>query len=127
MKILVFILLASFISACSLPPRPSDLEGIPVITYGQQAPAGEEFVLHFKAGQPINTNIKIHGNLFEKPETSTIAVKLKKDIYAYKNWVSSDRKIWVDGDSVLGIKLLVKIPGPKFPKPGLIDLSIFEK
>jgi len=127
MKFLMILITTGLLCACSVPPKPSDLKGIPVVTYGQNTPANKSFVLYFKAGQPINTNVKIRGNLFEKDNFSVISVKLKKDLYVYKNWVSSDRKIWVDSNSALGIKLHVKLPGPKFPKPGLIDLHIYEK
>jgi len=108
-------------------PRPSDLEGMPVVLFGERAPEGKDYIVHFRAGEPINTRVNIHGKLFAQEASTVLRVTLKRDIYVYKDWISYDRQKWVDSDSALGLKMNVKIPGPEHPESGLIDLEMFEK
>ncbi len=120
-------LISVLLTACASVPRPGDLEGVPVVQFGDRPPEGNEYILYFRAGEPINTRVNIHGNIFAKEASTVMRVTLKRDIYAYKDWISYDRQKWVDGDSALGLKMIVKIPGPEHPEAGLIDLQMFEK
>jgi len=126
-KLMSVVLISGFLTACASAPMSSDLEGIPVVKFGGSVPEGKDFILHFRAGEPVRTRVKIRGNLFEKEATEELSVKLKRDIYAYRNWISYDRKTWIDGNSALGVKLDLKIPGPDHPRTGLIDLQMFTK
>jgi len=121
------VLITGLLTACASVPRPSDLEGMPIVQFGERVPEGKDYILHFRAGEPINTRVNIHGNLFAQEASTVLRVTLKRDIYAYKDWISYDRHKWVDGDSALGLKMIVKIPGPEHPESGLIDLHMFEK
>jgi len=126
-KLIGVLLFSVLLTACASVPRSSDLEGIPVVPFGERVPDGKEYILFFRAGEPINTRVNIHGNIFAQEASTVLRVTLKKDIYVYKDWISYDRLKWVDGDSALGLKLIVKIPGPEHPESGLIDLQMFEK
>ena len=98
-------------------PTSEKLTAMPVVEFGQPVPAGKEFILHFAAGQPIATNVSIKGNLFEHSAEQTLNVKLRRDIYVYKQWVSYDNATWRDGQEVIGSNVELKIPGYEHPKP----------
>ena len=68
--------------------------------------------------------VGLGGSVFSQGAENTLSVALKKDIYAYKRWVSFDRTTWQKGDEVLGFNVEIKIPGPEHPKPGLIKLQV---
>jgi len=111
-KLIGLALISVTLTACASVPRPSDLEGVPVVSFGEQVPEGKDFILHFKAGEPINTRVNIHGNIFAQEASTVLRVTLKRDIFAYKDWISYDRQKWVDGDSALGLKLIVRPGAP---------------
>ena len=126
-KLVAMVLISGLLTACASVPKPADLEGVPIVRFGDKVPEGRNFILHFRAGEPISTRVNIHGNVFEQNASTVLKVKLKRDIYAYKNWMSYDRQKWVDGDSALDLEFIVKVPGPDHPEAGLIDLHMFEK
>jgi hypothetical protein len=108
-------------------PRSEDLSKLPLVTFGGSVPADREFILHFPVGQPIPTTVRIEGNLFERPANETMSVKLLKDVYAYKEWVSFDRQHWLKGEDIIGLKVSVRVPGYHHPKPGSIVVELNEK
>lgn len=129
MKNILYItgLLSMGLVGCSTMPSPDMIEKLPVITFGEPVPQGQEFILHFPAGKPIGTNVTIEGNLFDKPAKKQMSVKPNKDIYAYKDWVSFDKKHWNIGKETLAVKAKIKLPGPTHPEPGIIYLRVDEK
>jgi hypothetical protein len=108
-------------------PLSEDLSKLPVVTFGGSVPADRDFILYFPAGQPIPTTVRIQGNLFERPTNETLSVKLLKDVYAYKEWVSFDRQHWLKGEDTFGLKVRVRVPGYGHPRPGEIDVELNEK
>ena len=114
-------------SACATPPTPSELAILPIVEFGQEAPSSGDFILHFPAGKAIPTDVAIEGDIFQAPARHVLTVKLKRDIYSYKEWMSYDNHHWVDARATLGAKLDVKIPSYTYPKPGHIRLDMFEK
>lgn len=114
---------------CATLHQPSDtmLNSLPVVTFGETAPANKEFVLYFPAGKPISTKTSIKGNLFVQDASGNLDVALRRDIYVYKNWVSYDRKTWLDGQKAISSHVTLKIPGHEHPEQGLIQIQMDEK
>lgn len=125
MSLLFIGLLAT--SACATPPSPAELATLPVVTFGETAPSGSDFILYFPAGKDIPTKVEISGDLFQQPAHQVLTVKLKRDIYSYKDWMSYDNQHWLDARATLGMELDIKIPGYTYPQPGHIKLDMFEK
>jgi hypothetical protein len=114
-------------SACATPPSPSQLAQLPVVEFGEAAPSSGDFILYFPAGKDIPTDVVIEGDIFQEPARHVLTVKLKRDIYSYKDWMSYDNRNWVDARDTLGAKLDIKIPSYTYPKAGHIRLDMFEK
>lgn len=114
---------------CATLHQPSDatLNSLPVVTFGEATPANKEFVLYFPAGKPIATKTSIKGNLFVQDANGNLDVALRHDIYVYKNWVSYDRKTWLDGQKAISSHVTLKIPGYEHPESGLIQIQMDEK
>ena len=105
-------------------PAAESLAAIPVVQFGEAVPVNGDFILYFPAGKPIPVVATIKGSALSHEAESTLNVSLKQDIYAYRQWVSFDRKTWQRGNDVLGFNIEVKIPGPEHPKPGLIKIQV---
>ncbi|MDX1252044.1 MAG: hypothetical protein IDH49_07310 [Gammaproteobacteria bacterium] len=127
-KILVFLAASALLvtGGCANLKKPTmeTLDTVPVVEFGNDAPANGDFILYFPAGKPIPVVAAIKGSALAQEAESTLNVTLKKDIYAYKSWVSFDRKTWQRGDEVLGFKFEIKVPGPEHPKPGLMGFRV---
>lgn len=129
LKIAVLCLGLLVLSACAgaTPPSSAMLDKLPVIEFGKTIPANSDYILHFPAGQAIATDVNIGGDLIAHPAQHRLTVKLNRDIYSYKQWVSYDRQHWVLGHDALALKLDVKIPSYTYPHPGHIRLDLSEK
>ncbi|TCV80115.1 hypothetical protein [Sulfurirhabdus autotrophica] len=124
---LSFVILALIgLGGCAsfIKPTPETLKAVPVVQFGKPTPANGDFILFFPAGKPIPVVTVIKGSALTQEAEHTLNVTLKKDIYAYKRWVSFDHKTWQRGDEALGINIEIKIPGPEHPKPGLIKVQV---
>jgi hypothetical protein len=115
------------LGACAAPLDTARLNTLPVVEFGQPVPRAGDYVLHFPAGKAIATDVAIGGNLFKQPAREVLRVKLKRDLYSYKKWVSFDRQHWLPSRDALAFKLDIKIPSYKFPQPGHIRLDLSEK
>ncbi len=116
-----------FCAGCSVLPGQTELARLPVITFGQATPEGDNFILFFPAGQPIPTDVAIVGSLLKDTSNQRLVVSLNKDVYAFKRWVSFDNTHWIDSRDALEVKLDIRLPGPEHPKPGEIKLRIDNK
>jgi hypothetical protein len=105
-------------------PETGALSRLPVIEYGQPVPADGNFVLHFPQGKPIGMPVSFEGNLFQEPAQEMLNVRLKRDIYVHKKWLSYDGKHWVDTKGALDLQVSVVIPGYNHPEPGYIRLQM---
>jgi len=113
------------LAGCALqPPTAEALAAVPIIEFGDKAPNNSEFVLHFPAGKAIPIVTSITGSALAETAETTAQVSLKKDIYAYKEWVSFDGRDWQKGDSVLNIIADIKIPSVQHPEPGLVKIQV---
>lgn len=115
------------LAGCSMVPSKSEIDQLPVVTFGDAVPKSNEYILYFPANTPILTSIGIEGNLLKQPANDELSVKLAKDIYAYKDWVSFDKTHWVNAREVMEIRTVIKIPGPRHPEPGIIQVKVNEK
>ena len=116
------------LSACgTIPPTEADLVKVPVITFGQPLPKGDNFVLHFPAGTPLRVRTVVEGNLFTHTAISTATVVLKHDIYAYRHFVSFDNKHWVLGHRLFDSSLTLAIPGKDGKDAGVLRLQLNER
>ena len=105
-------------------PTSEALTAVPVVEFGNAAPEGGDFILYFPAGKPIPMTTAIKGSALSEEAEITQTVKLKQDIYAYKEWVSFDGKHWQPSEDVLAIKADMMIPSIQHPKPGLIKIQV---
>jgi len=115
------------LSAGATPPSTSMLDKLPVIDFGNAVPTSGDYILHFPAGKAIPTDVTIDGDLIEHAAQQKLTVKLNRDIYSYKKWVSYDKQHWVLGHDALALKLDVKIPSYTYPRPGHIKLDFSTK
>ncbi len=105
-------------------PTAESLGATPVVQFGEAVPASGDFILYFPADKSIPVVTTIKGSAFFQEAENTLSVALRKDIYAYKKWVSFDRKTWQLSDDVLGFNVEIKLPGPEHPKPGLVKIQV---
>ena len=126
------LILATSLSACSglqrstgSLPDASVLETLPIIKVGQAKPAQGDYILFLPASELITATAKVQGTLFEKTDSKDLQVKLKQDLYLYKNWASYDKKKWVKDNDAIGGNFRVTLPGWDHPQAGevLIELN----
>lgn len=114
MKHLPAIALAcSALSACAglQPPPSEEIAALPVVAYGQPAPAGKPFVLHYPAGTPLPVKTAVTGSLLEREGRADLQVSLKRDVYVYQHWASFDGKTWQRGNELVAGKIAMTLPG----------------
>ena len=124
---LTVLLAATVLTACSTTPTHEQMGKLPIVTYGDPVPEHQEFILHFPARKSITTEVSIGGSLLHDSAAERLSVSLKKDIYAYKQWVSYDMKTWHKGNETLGVNFAIRVPGPLWPRPGKITVRVEEK
>lgn len=108
-------IIALSLSACAnlTGPSPEEISRLPVVRFGQPAPADGNFVIHYPAGVDLPVLAKIDGTLFSKPDQAKLNVQIKQDIYIYRNQISFDGKTWSDGQDKVGGKFWLALPGDK--------------
>ena len=106
-------------------PEAATLEALPLIKVGQAKPAQGDYIVFLPASELVTATAKVQGTLFEKTDSKDLQVKLKKDLYLYKNWVSFDRQKWVKDTDAIGGNVRVTLPGWDHPQAGevLIELN----
>ncbi|NOU00209.1 MAG: hypothetical protein HOO95_01340 [Gallionella sp.] len=106
-------LIAISLVGCSgmMPPKARDMAQIPIIRFGDDAPANEEFILLYPAGASLPVSASVSGTLLAQSDSATLHVATKQDVYAYKQWVSFDGKTWQRSDKVISGKFEIFVPG----------------
>lgn len=126
------LLLSGGLTACSglqrstgSLPDAAVLDALPVIKLGQGKPAQGDYIVYMPASEFITASAKVQGNLFEKTDNKELQVKLKQDLYLYKNWVSSDKHTWVKDTDAIGGNIHIRLPDYDHPQAGevLIELN----
>ncbi len=124
MKLLPQTLIAAAVlslSGCAglMPPKTEDMARVPVVRYGDAAPAGQEFVMFFPAGMELPVVATVDGTLLEQQAKANMQVSLKRDVYIYQHWVSFDGKTWLVSRDAIDGRFEIKLPGDKDGKaPG---------
>src|SRR5689334_203069 len=113
------------LGACAgIPPTGDEMAKVPVVRYGNPAPADGRFVLHYPAGAPLPVIASVGGSLMEQPAQAALDVALKRDVYIYRHWVSFDGKTWQAGDGVVAGDFRIVLPGEADGKaPGTMSAS----
>lgn len=111
--LLAFSALALTACAGLTGPSSDEIARLPVVRYGQNAPADGNFVLLYPAGANLPVTTKVIGSLFEKTDEATLNVRLKQDMYIYRNQVSFDGKTWNTGHDKVGGHIHFALPGDK--------------
>lgn len=104
------LLVTTTLGACTRPPSAAEMAGVPVVTYGTAAP-GKDFVLHYKAGQPMPVAASVRGTLIARPVDQTLMVATSRDIWLYKDWASFDGKTWRSAHDLVTNEFKVLLPG----------------
>jgi hypothetical protein len=97
---------------------------MPLVRFGAPIPANQDYILHFPAGEPVPVNVLAQGNLFTQEVSTSFNVVLARDIYEYRQWISYDRKHWIDGRENMELIVEIKVPGYDYPKPGSIRIKM---
>jgi hypothetical protein len=123
------IALLLFVAACasSQPPSLESMSMLPVIEFGGTVPTAKDYILFFPAGKPIPLDVAVKGNIFARDADQRVNVTLRKDIYAYKEWISYDRVTWRKGRDAIKSSAQIRIPGYQHPEPGLMKLQMDER
>lgn len=102
-----------FLSGCAglSAPDKDAMAQIPIVRFGEAAPAGQDFVRHYPAGSTLPVVAGVYGSLLAQAETATLNVRLNRDVFVYRQWVSFDGKSWQPGNEAVGVKIELKLPG----------------
>lgn len=111
---LILIALCSGLGACSSLSGPSSAEiaRLPVVDFGKTPPAGE-FVLRYPAGVDLPVEARIGGSLIEKTEATTLNVRVKRDLYVYRDRASLDGQNWMPDHQLVGAEFMISVPGTR--------------
>lgn len=104
---------ATLLTACAGLGAPSstDIQRLPVVRYGQAAPADRDFVLLYPAGADLPVNVQVDGSLLAKSDQAKLIVRVKRDVFVYRDQVSFDGKIWKRGQDCIGGNIVFSLPG----------------
>ncbi len=106
-------------------PSERDLAKIPVVRFGEPAPAGKDFVMLYPAGTPLPVIASVGGTLMSQPDKATLHVTLNRDVYVYRHWISFDGKKWVYGRRALDGKFDLRLPGTETgSNPGVLGVEL---
>ena len=103
------------LSGCAslFPPKAEDLANVPVVRFGEAAPAGGEFVMYYPKGAPLPVRASVDGNLLGAKAEASMQAAVNRDIYQYKQWLSFDGKTWVYGRDAVSGEFRIDLPGLK--------------
>lgn len=113
-RLALLLSLPVFLGACAglLGPNNAEIAGLPVVDFGRTPPNGE-FVLRYPAGIDLPVLAHIDGSLLEGREQTTLKVRVKRDVYVYRDLTSFDGKNWQPSHRLIGGRLWISMPGEK--------------
>lgn len=121
------LICVTILSACATAPKPTELDNLAKIRFGEEIPENQDYILYFEAGQKVPMTILIDGDLIDQGVDQQATVTLNKAIYAYKEWASFDGINWIRGDKFMDLSLTLTLPGYDNPNPGVMHLKLDEK
>ncbi|MBU0632532.1 hypothetical protein KKA17_07795 [bacterium] len=95
---------ASILSGCVYVPSASLIDHTPLVKIGSTAKPPKEFILFIPANTKFPMKFSATGDAFDNPESSTVMVSFKQDMYLYDYWASTDGKKWMDFHTLLDVK-----------------------
>lgn len=111
---LLFPLPVLLLSGCAaFGPTPEEIARLPVVRYGQPVPADGNFVLLYPADADLPVIARVDGSLFAKTDRTTLKVRIKQDVYTYRDLVSFDGKTWSRSQDKLTGTFNFTLPGWK--------------
>jgi hypothetical protein len=121
---LLLLLPAALLTACTGlgAPTSAELSRLPVVRYGQAAPADRDFILLYPAGMDLPVNTQVTGSLLSKTDQTTLTVRVKQDVLIYRDQVSFDGKTWFNGRDKISGNIRFSLPGQEPGHPaGRLD------
>lgn len=116
------------LTACAGLPPTETLAGLPVVRYGQPAPSDGDYILHYPAGEPLQVDAAVTGDLFIRDERATLTPRLKQDVYVFDEWASFDGKHWARGTDLVGGAFSFVLPGHEDSRsPGKLHAEFHAK
>lgn len=114
LRLALLLSLSASLGACAslLTPNSTEIARLPVVDFGQTPPSGE-FVLRYPAGIDLPVVAQIDGTLLERRDQATLKVRVKRDVYVYRDLASFDGKSWQPGHQVIGGRLTMALPGDR--------------
>jgi hypothetical protein len=122
-RMMMLLAIVTLSGCCVHRPTAETVAGLPVVKFGDQVPEGKDFILLMPAGQPITTDVSIKGSALAQEAQEKLTVKLKKDIYLYREWASFDRVRWSPGNQLVDFRLWITVPSWDHPSPGSIKTT----
>lgn len=97
---------ASIFTGCSsmYAPSASLIDNTPIVKIGSTTKPPKEFILFIPANTKFPMEFSATGDAFDNPESSTIMVSFKQNMYLYDIWVSTDGKKWMTFHTLLDVK-----------------------
>ena len=127
-RVLIVVITSTVLSACAgLAPKPEALAKVSHIQFGQPLPQGNDYVLHFPAGSKLPVTAVVEGNLFEHSDQATMHVTLKRDVYAYRQFVSFDGVNWKPYPTLIDIRMALQIPQKDGGNAGVMRVKVDQK
>jgi len=113
------VLCAAALSGCAAlsVPADDDIAKLPVVDWGQAAPKDGEYVLRYPADSDLTVVASVEGSLMSTPARAELKVRLKRDVYVYRNLASFDGRHWQGSQAVIGGSAFVSPPGYAKGKP----------
>jgi hypothetical protein len=130
MKLLPILSVATLLplAACMTPPTAAEMAKVPVVKFGQPAPADRNFVLLYPAGAALPVDASVGGSLITQPAAARLNVTLKHDVYLYRYWISFDGKTWFKGSDKSDSRFEIHLPGESDGvSPGKMTATFDEK
>ncbi|MBS4098594.1 MAG: hypothetical protein KGZ83_17360 [Sulfuricella sp.] len=103
------------LSGCAslFPPTAQDMAKVPVVRFGESAPASGDFVMFYPKGAPLPVLATVEGSLLTATASATLHASANRDVYQYKQWVSFDGSNWVFGRDAVSGEFRIELPGLK--------------
>lgn len=117
--ITALVLCAAALSGCAAlsVPVDDDIAKLPVVTWGQAAPKDGEYVLRYPADSDLTVVASVDGSLMSTTARAELKVRLRRDVYVYRNFASLDGRHWQRSRDVIGGSAYVSPPGYAKGKP----------
>src|SRR5574343_11830 len=111
-KLIPLLSATALLCACAniVGPSSADIAALPIVDFGQAKPTGE-FVLRYPAGVDLPIVARVDGTLLDKTDRATLNVRVKRDIYVYRDQASLDGKVWQAAHALIGGHYRISTPG----------------